>query len=105
MVQVPDNIVELIKKFVERARKDNIRITEALLFGSYAKGTNNEWSDIDVAVVSPDFEGSWLFDNKKIQDAKLETSFDLETHPYRPEDFTTDNPFVKEILNYGIRIV
>ena len=105
MAQVSDKIIELVKKFVERAMEDNIHITEAILFGSYAKGTNNEWSDIDIAVVSDDFEGIRLYDNKKIRNAKLKTSIDLETHPYRPEDFTPDNPFVNEILNFGIRIV
>jgi hypothetical protein len=38
-------------------------------------------------------------------DTKLKVSIDLELHPYRPEDFTEDNPFVKEILQYGIRII
>jgi hypothetical protein len=28
-------------------------VDEILLFGSYAKGTANEWSDVDVAVISP----------------------------------------------------
>jgi len=30
---------------------------------------------------------------------------DIETHPYRPEDSNENNPFVKEILDNGIRIV
>ncbi|TAL69965.1 MAG: nucleotidyltransferase domain-containing protein [Bacteroidetes bacterium] len=105
MAKIPAQIIEIIKKFIERALEDNIHISQAVLFGSYARGTNNEWSDIDVAVVSDDFEGIRIFDNKKIRKAKLKTSIDLETHPYRPEDFTSDNPFVQEILEYGIRIV
>ncbi|MBI3760802.1 MAG: nucleotidyltransferase domain-containing protein [Chloroflexi bacterium] len=28
-----------------------------VLFGSYAQGRPNEWSDIDLAVISPDFDG------------------------------------------------
>jgi hypothetical protein len=34
---------------------------------------------------------------------KADTS--LEVHPFRPEDFAKDNPFVEEILETGIRIV
>jgi hypothetical protein len=26
----------------------------------------------------------------------------LELHPYRPEDFTDDDPFVKEIIKTGL---
>ena len=105
MAQIPDKIKELIIKFVEEALKDNIQISEAILFGSYANGTNNEWSDIDLAVVSNDFEGVSFYDCQKLTDAMLRTSIDIEPHPYRPEEFTTDNPFVKEILDHGIRIV
>ncbi|MBM2815451.1 MAG: nucleotidyltransferase [Ignavibacteria bacterium] len=105
MAEVPEHIKEIIKKLVLEAKTDNITIEKAILFGSYAKGTNHEYSDIDVAVVSNDFEGIRLFDNIKLIDAALKASIDLETHPYRPEDFNEDNPFVKEILEYGIRII
>ena len=76
-----------------------------MLFGSYAKGTNNQWSDIDVAIVSSDFIGLRYLDNQKISRPKLNISYDLETHPFRPEDFNEDNPFVKEILSSGVRIL
>jgi uncharacterized protein len=105
MVEVPAEIIETIKRFVLEARLDNINIEQAIFFGSYANGTNNEWSDIDIAVISKDFEGVRLLDNIKLSKSRLRTNIDLETHPYRPEDFTTDNLFVKEILKNGIRIV
>ena len=104
MVEVPDKIIEIIKKFIEEARKDNINISQAILFGSYAKGTYNEYSDIDLAIVSEDFEGNRFYDNRKIRKSKLKISYDLEPHTYRPEQFTSDNPFVQEILEYGIAI-
>jgi predicted nucleotidyltransferase len=42
MAQISDKIVVHIKKFVREALIDNIRISQAVLFGSYAKGTNHE---------------------------------------------------------------
>ena len=105
MVKVSDKIIEIIRKLVNEALKENIHISQAVLFGSYAKGTNHEYSDIDVAVVSEDFEGIRLFDNIRLGKPRVNTSVDIETHPYRPEEFNEDNPFVKEILEYGIRIV
>ena len=84
---------------------ENISISKAILFGSYTKGTNHEFSDIDLAVVSSDFKGIRLYDNIKLIDAALRSSIDIETHPYHPEDFTEDNLFVKEILEHGIRII
>jgi predicted nucleotidyltransferase len=105
MAKVADKIIDIINKFVEIANADKINISKIILFGSYAKGTSNEWSDIDIAVVSEDFEGIRLYDNKKIRNAKLKSSIDLEIHPYRPIDFTLENPFVQEIMSYGIRLI
>ena len=105
MAQVSDKIINLIRKLIHEAEKDNIRISQAVIFGSYAKGTNHELSDIDVAVVSDDFEGISFYDNKKMFGALLRTSIEIELHPYRPEEFTTENPFVKEIIQYGYKII
>ncbi|MDO8690022.1 MAG: nucleotidyltransferase domain-containing protein [Dehalococcoidia bacterium] len=33
-----------------------IRVNKVILFGSHARGTANEWSDIDIAVISNDFK-------------------------------------------------
>ncbi len=104
MVKVPSEIIEIIKQFIIEAKLDNINIQKAILFGSYAKGTFNEWSDIDLAVISDDFAGIRFKDNMLLSDSRLRTNINLETHPFRNEDFTTDNLFVKEILKNGISI-
>lgn len=106
MAKIPDEIREIIKKFLIEASKEQLHIARIILFGSYAKGNYTEWSDIDLAVVSEDFEGIRLFDNIKLDKPVLRTSSLLETYPFRPEDFNESNPFVRdEILKYGIEIV
>ncbi len=80
-------------------------VKSVYLFGSYAKGEAREYSDIDLAVVSDNFEGSRFFDKKKLNKYILKTSIDLEIHPFRTVDFTEDNPFVKEIINTGLKII
>ena len=105
MAKVPDKIVKLIDKFIKEAAKDDIHISQAVLFGSYANGTNHKYSDIDLAVVSEDFDGISFYDNQKLAKAMLRTSIDIEAHPYRPEEFTVANPFVREIIQSGIRIL
>jgi predicted nucleotidyltransferase len=79
-------------------------LKEAYLFGSYSHGKAGNYSDIDLALVSDKFEGSRFFDKKKLNKFLLKTSTDVEIHPFRPEDFTEDNPFVKEIKRTGIKI-
>lgn len=55
MLRKQDEVNNLIKKYLELANK-TFYIKSAFLFGSYAKGNPNSNSDIDLALVSPDFE-------------------------------------------------
>jgi predicted nucleotidyltransferase len=105
MYKVPNRTTKSIKDYINYLENTNIHIEEAILFGSYAKGNSNEFSDIDLALVSKNFTGSRFFDLDTLRDAKFAVNTDISPLPYRPEDFTEDNLFVKEILNYGIRII
>lgn len=48
-------IQKIIKIFAERAKKD-LKAEKVILFGSYARGQANEYSDIDLVVLSKIFE-------------------------------------------------
>ncbi len=98
------DINNLVSKFVNLVANE-FPVKSVYLFGSYAKGEAREYSDIDLAVVSDNFEGSRFFDKEKLNKYILKTSIDLEIHPFRTVDFTEDNPFVKEIINTGLKIV
>ena len=57
MDKIPVKIARLLKKYIEKLEENRIPIRQAVLFGSYAAGGSNEWSDIDIALVSDVFEG------------------------------------------------
>jgi len=42
---------------------------------------------------------------KKLNKYILKISIDLEVNPFRTKDFTEDNPFVKEIIQTGLKMV
>lgn len=105
MDKIPIKIHRLLKKYVEQLEKNGIPIRQAVLFGSYAAGGSHEWSDIDIALVSDVFEGMRIKDRNKIRKITLDISTDLSPLPFRPEDFTPEDPFVREILEHGINIV
>jgi len=50
-----------IKKYLKYLPKVGIHPTKAILYGSYAKGTENKWSDIDIVVVAPEFDRKYKF--------------------------------------------
>jgi len=104
MVEIPPEIRETIAKYIRALKENHVNVEQAVLFGSYAKGNYSEWSDIDLAVVSRAFEGSWIKDRQKIRSITLSISSDIQVLPYRPEDFVSDDPFVREIIETGIRL-
>ena len=95
------NILQLYKEIMEKLKTS---LFVLLVFGSYAKGNQNKWSDIDIALVSKDFTGSGFYDRKKVNPYLIRIDSRIEPHPFKPEDFTGDNPFVNEILKDAIEI-
>ena len=105
MAKIPNNIRAIVEKYFSLLKKNNIDVEDAYLFGSYAKGNNNEWSDIDIAIVSESFEGIRLRDKDKIRKITLSVSSSLEILPFNLKDFSLENPFAKEIIETGIKLV
>ena len=77
MAQIPADIAAIIDSFLIELEKENICIDRAILFGSYAQGTNTLLSDIDLALFSSDFEGDRFKDRNKIRRIKLKISSSL----------------------------
>ena len=105
MAEIPRRVKTIIDRYIVALRKNNVPIHQAILFGSYACGNYKEWSDIDIALVSDIFQGKRFEDRGKIRKINLSVSSSLEVLPYRPDDFTPDDPFVKEIMETGVKIV
>jgi len=71
MVQFPAKVKNIIDSYLQELNRNNIPIKEAVLFGSYANGHYQEWSDIDIALVSDIFEGNLIDDKDKIRKITL----------------------------------
>ena len=104
MAEVPTEIKSLLLNYITLLNRNNIPVEKAYLFGSYSKGKNKDFSDIDLAIVSNVFEGVRIKDRSKIRKITLSVSSILEVLPFNPKDFTEENPLVKEIIKTGIRI-
>jgi predicted nucleotidyltransferase len=96
-------ILEIAKKYFSFLKKENFQISQAYLFGSYAKGTNKPESDIDIAFIFNELKDVI---EMQIQLMKLRRNFDLriEPHPFEKRDLEDENPFLQEILQTGILI-
>ncbi len=97
-------IMEIVQKYVEKIC-ENYKIEAIILFGSYAKGTNNENSDIDIAIITDDFKND-IFD-EELNLMKLRRNIDtrIEPHLIRIEDFkNAETPFIQEVIDTGIKV-
>ena len=100
------NIIKTIKTLLFELKNDRIlKIKSAYLFGSIVKGKNNKYSDIDLAIVSDSFTGCRYDDRVKLNPYILKINTSLEVHPFTTKEFKVDNPFAKEIMENGERIL
>ncbi|NPV53820.1 MAG: nucleotidyltransferase domain-containing protein [Firmicutes bacterium] len=86
-----------------KALQKTLPVERVILFGSYAKGTPQPESDIDIAVISPAFGQNPWEDRKRLYRTiifeKLEPS--IEPHPFAPVDMKTPPSLLREILRTG----
>ena len=82
-------------------------VDKAVLFGSYAKGTANEQSDIDVCFFLSGFDakhrGDIICDLLRISDTSYKGIY-FEPTIFPTSELENDNPFVKEIIRTGMEI-
>ncbi len=105
MAQIPIEIKDKIEKYLNVLRENQIPIKEAILFGSYANGTQKEWSDIDIALVSTIFKGNRIKDKDKIRHITISVSSEIEVIPFSLRDFNKNNPLAREIIDKGISLL
>ncbi len=55
MAKTAVDIKRIIEEYAARLQPE-VRVVKVILFGSHARGTAGEWSDIDIAVISNDFK-------------------------------------------------
>ncbi|MCD4812488.1 nucleotidyltransferase domain-containing protein [bacterium] len=60
---VDSSIVGSVKKYLSRLCEEGIPVQFGILFGSYARGKSNQWSDIDLIVVSRKYDGSYSYED------------------------------------------
>jgi predicted nucleotidyltransferase len=105
MVKSQTRLNSLIRRAVNSLKRE-IEIEAAVLFGSYAGGNPDEFSDIDLAVFSRTVK-NWDFEQKLQLSAKLKKIHPLlELHLYDTTSLKEARPtnFFGHILETGKRV-
>ena len=100
-------VIEIIKKYLQLLNNEGIPVSQAFLYGSYAKDIASPESDIDVMLISDIFERR---DNKIIGKTwRLTTMIDSRIEPYLMGEkrFLSDDysPIIEIVRQEGIKIL
>ena len=101
-----ETVTSIVQQYIADVKKV-LPIDKVYLYGSYAKGTQQESSDVDICFFSEEFEPrrsldilTELFCIKNKYDPYLL----IEPNAFHTNELYNDNPFVKEILRTGQEI-
>jgi predicted nucleotidyltransferase len=92
-----------IQGFLEALESAGFRVEKAYLFGSMYKGNPHAYSDIDLAVWSPDFSSNYFENMEKTASCKRLFKR-IELHPFQLKDTAENNPFITVIESTGKRV-
>ena len=107
MAKIPADIEKILFEYIQNLRKE-IQIKSVILFGSYAKSSWDKDSDIDLAIFSDSFSRRNRAESIAfLLEKALQYDLDIQPMAFDENDFENykDNPFIKEIVTTGIRIV
>jgi len=104
MAQIPNEIIEAAKR-VRRQIASELDVKRIFIFGSYAKGTYSENSDIDLCIVADNVENEFLA-TFKIAPKLAAVDPRIEPIVVAEREFNELEVFgvLKEIKSYGIEI-
>lgn len=104
----------MVKKTVQRAiaflgknlEQKDLSIEKIILFGSFARGTATEESDIDIVVVSKDFKNKDIFERARlIMEAEVATirkfMIPLDIITMTPEEFESETSLIADYAKKG----
>ena len=91
-------VINKVRAYSELVRQ-HFDVEKVILFGSYAKGTAREDSDIDVAVVLKTRPEDWLASSAKL--FRLTRDIDISIEPVMLDESHDQSGFLEEVERTG----
>ena len=101
---IDDGIMKIVQKYVKKVC-EIYKVKTIILFGSYAKGTEHEDSDIDIAIITDDLKKDKFNEEINLMQLRWDIDLRIEPHIISVSDYENDEtPFVVEVKNNGIKV-
>lgn len=105
MAEIEAVVFRNVNSFLDKLRRTGFYISQAYIFGSYAKGQEDKWSDIDVAVVSPQIGNDRFEERIRLTELAISVDDRLEPLPFNLDSFSDEDPFVRMIKEEGVAMI
>jgi len=101
-----ESIIELLKVYIQLLRTEGVRIDKAFLYGSYLTGNQTEESDIDLMLVSDQFDVSNDLLAGKIWALTRNVNSRIEPYIVGSKKFENDeiSPIIQIVKKEGLEI-
>ncbi|HDP33824.1 MAG TPA: nucleotidyltransferase domain-containing protein [Candidatus Hydrogenedentes bacterium] len=94
-----------IQEYLQCLRAHQVPVWRAYLFGSYVKNAAHSDSDIDLAVFLDRDEIDGFQDDVALMRYRREIDLRIEPHAFARTDYDSSDPFIREIITTGERLV
>jgi predicted nucleotidyltransferase len=104
MAEIDAVVMTKVRLFLDKLRGHGMLVNQAYLFGSHVSGCPDKWSDIDIAIVSPQIGNDRFEERVRLTEMAISIDDRIEPLPYNPETFNDADPFVRKIKSEGFVI-
>ncbi len=98
-------IYQKIKKYIKILEENEIEIWRLYLFGSYTTNNFTPENDIDLAIFLNKEDIDGFREDVQLMHLRRQVDLRIEPHSFARTDFDESNPFIKEIVTSGKRII
>ena len=89
---VESTIIDAVRRYLAALPAEGIHARRAIPFGSFATGQADEWSDIDLVVIAPEFDAGRDFDTiKRLWETTILADNRIEPIPCGEVEWTSGN--------------
>lgn len=107
MAETRRQITALIRRYVAALEERGIPVEHVILFGSYASVQPRDWSDIDIAVISMQFDSLSVLERyEQLGLANRHLKAPLDIVGFSPSQVASYEPgsFLDQILRTGVEV-
>jgi uncharacterized protein len=100
-----NDALRILREFRKLLELNGVKDIELILFGSFARGDYNEFSDIDVIVISDTFEGKGMIERIEILSEAIYKLFEpIEALPVTKKEWEDKTYMICEFASEGERV-